>query len=138
MKLDLECVRDILLLIEAKRNFSVNEAGCVELDPISMHEIWKALPDRDNADIAYSLELLDEAGFIDMSTLDADGAMVEAFISRLTFQGHEYLETIRPETVWKKTTSVLSKIGSFSLDLVKDVASSILSDMAKGFLGIGQ
>ena len=138
MKLDLECVRDILLLIEAKRNYSIDESGCVETDPISMREIWKALPDRDNADIAYSLELLDEAGFIDMSTLDADGAMVEAFISRLTFQGHEYLETIRPETVWKKTTSVLSKIGSFSLDLVKDVASSILSDMAKGFLGIGQ
>lgn len=138
MKFDLECVRDILLFIEAKRNVSVDSAGCVELEPISMREIWKALPDRDNADIAYSLELLDEAGLIDMSTLDADGALVEAFISRLTFHGHEYLETIRPETVWKKTTGILSKLGSFSLDLVRDVASSILSDMAKAYLGIGQ
>ena len=47
-------------------------------------------------------------------------------VSRLTYEGHEFLETIRPQSVWTKTVAVLKGVGSFGLEIMKDVAHDIV------------
>lgn len=53
--------------------------------------------------ISYHSELLIEAGLVDGKMIKSMGRdILEFFITRLTWNGHEFLDTIKNETVWKK------------------------------------
>ena len=52
----------------------------------------------------------------------------------MTYDGHELLERLRPETVWEKSLSLLKKLGSFSLDLLSSVSGSILTAEASRWI----
>lgn len=48
----------------------------------------------------------------------------------MTFQGHEFLEKIRSETVWdQKLKPVFTTIGSMSLDVISNVANSVITSL---------
>lgn len=55
---------------------------------------------------------------------------------RLTNQGHDFVEAIKSETIWKKTKDGALSVSGMTLAMVKDLAIAYLKQEAKKKLGI--
>ena len=90
-------------------------------------------PDR-AYEVSYHAELLEEAGLVHATILKAMGSGPTQFhIYRLTWQGHELLDSIRNESIWSKTKSTIAdKGGVMTFELIKSVAI----DLAKTAMGM--
>ncbi|MCE5232469.1 MAG: DUF2513 domain-containing protein [Mizugakiibacter sp.] len=122
MKRDMELVRKILLALES---------GQANL-PIDGY---------DDDIIRYHKALVIEAGLADGSTLKTGVGSREVpadvMLTKLTWAGHEFLDTVRSDSVWAKTKQTFASKGlDMTLDLVKSVASSIATGLIRGAAGI--
>ena len=124
MKRNWDMIRDILTQLEEFKN----EEGCFNLSSFSQDK---------HAEISYHMELLMEAGLVNGQMLGEFGpGPQDFFANRLTWQGHEFLDTIRSDTVWQKTKkSFLSQGISMTFDLVKSVASDVAASYLKSTIG---
>lgn len=120
MKLNIDCVRDIMLAIE---------------ENLGIEEIWypsdlqEALPSYSMDDLQYSCQKLYEGGFINAIPhfLDKGHYIFEiGTIHSLTYKGHEFLETIRPESVYTKLKNGGKSACTKSLELLYELGKSIL------------
>jgi hypothetical protein len=121
MKLDKDLVREILLAIEAHDE----PEGLIELH----------IDDRSAEEISYHVRLLDEAGLL--AALDTGG--LDRFRwqpVRLTYQGHEFLDTVRDGEVWRRTKVGAEKAGVAGLSMLFDVAKAVGKQVFKERLGI--
>ena len=125
MKLDANCVRDVLLFLEAEQNVITNDFGYVEVVGSFLPEICKHLPQYPQEKLYYTLSKLEDGGYLDLSEQWADDSLRFCCVNYITYDGHEFLEKIRPATVWEKTTKVVGKIGSYSLQLIAKVAEGV-------------
>jgi hypothetical protein len=85
-------------------------------------------PGYDDKTVACHVELLQEAGFIEAAVARSsrEGCAVIADVDRLTWEGHDFLDSIRSDTIWSKTKAQLAQVaGSASLQVVKAVAVSL-------------
>jgi len=122
LELKIDCVRDILISIE-------KNLGYGETLPLNDLKNMPLLKNYDLDDVRYSLDRLKEENYID-STPDL---LDEVIISSLTFNGHQFLDSIRNDGIWKETKSRLAKIGgAASISTISTVASSIV----KAHLGL--
>jgi len=81
--------------------------------------------------------LLTEAGFLDaQSTPSSDGGSLVWPPLRLTFSGHEFLDTIRDPEVWRRTKAGALKVGGLSVALLKTIATGYLKHLIKEKLGL--
>lgn len=124
MQLDKDLVREILLAIEASKN-----------DP--KQGIDLALPNHSSREISYHVLLLTEAGFV----LSQDAAYLADAVSiwqptRLTYKGHEFLDTVRDGEVWELTKNGAEKVGSASLSLMLELGKAYGKQVLKERLGI--
>lgn len=79
----------------------------------------------DAVTIAYHLLLMGEAGLMlvkDTTTRDGIGAMP----IRLTWAGHEFLESVRDEGQWRTVKTQTEKAGGLVFDVLKAVASAAM------------
>jgi len=90
-------------------------------------------PSERAAEISYHMELLMEAGLVNGQMSKILGTGPHNFLAlRLTWQGHEFLDTIRSDTVWQKTQKSFTGSGiSMTFDLVKSVAVDIAASLLK-------
>lgn len=139
MKLNKDCVRDILLYLEENcRPYNDTRFGNI-LHCVTLHEITESeqLSVYDYNTIHYTLEKLFEGRYIQGSFHPSnqphtfDVAQIEA----LSLAGHNLLDNIRPETVWEKTKTILKKVGGFSLDTMSQVANDVMTSYIKNFIG---
>lgn len=112
MKRDMELVRNVLLFTEAKTDVFTFEMPVFEgfdRDTVSGH-----------------VKLLAEQGLLraeDMTTMGPGGREIAPM--ELTWQGHEFLDAIRADTVWRKLKSkVAEKGGSMPFEIVKELATT--------------
>lgn len=87
---------------------------------------------------SYHMELLIEAGLVDgqMSRTLGPGPS-DFFAQRLTWPGHEFLDSVRSDTVWAKTKKTFASKGiDMTFDLVKSVASEISVALIRGAAGV--
>jgi hypothetical protein len=96
-----------------------------------------SFPKERAAEISYHMELLFEAGLVDGEMAKTIGpGPHEFFAMRLTWDGHEFLDAIRSNTVWEKTKKTfVSKGISMTFDLIRSVASDVASSLVKSTLG---
>lgn len=125
MKLSHDCVRDVLLCIEENLSY-----GC------SINFSTVKLKDYSQDDLLYTADKLLEAGLLNGSRLDYSGGFSDIRITSITWAGHQFLDNIRDDGVWKNTKSVLSKFSSASLSLIGNIASQIITSMVQNQLGI--
>lgn len=123
MKLNPDCVRDILLYLEENLQLSSD----LEYLPVDMHSIASALP-YSLPEVVNTLTLLEEADFLCAVKDCAYNKVVIFEALRLTYTGHQFLESVRPKTTWEKISDVCSKAGLFSLDFIKEVAVQIAAN----------
>ena len=120
MKRNWDMIREILTKVEA---------CTLPTDTVQLSDF----PDEKAAEASYHVELLINAGLIDGQMVKTLGPGVNAFFAdRLTWEGHEFLDVIRSDTVWKKTKKKFADKGiSMTIDLVKEVAMSVAAVLLK-------
>lgn len=115
MKRDMDLIRNILIRAETAS--------------------YGTLSEKDFSDAGFEeqivvghFKLLEEAGLVEAEflTLETLG-VVGGTVSRLTWSGHDYLDTIRNETVWKRTKKLVSeKAGSVPFSIIQTIAAKFL------------
>ena len=116
MKRDMDLCRKILLTIEAHTQNK---------------EIYGFYVDGYDRDVVkYHCDLLKQAGFITKSSKDILG---EVIVGELTWEGQDFLDKIREDTVWNKIKEVITQKGvTLTFEIIKSVAPSIISSMVTG------
>lgn len=77
--------------------------------------------------VAYHIDIMQEAGLIDATIIrDINGRTVHATIDSLTWQGNDFLDAVRSDSLWAKTKQrIAATFGSVSFDVVKALAVSL-------------
>ncbi|MBI5043198.1 MAG: DUF2513 domain-containing protein [Nitrospirae bacterium] len=120
MKRDWDTIREILIKFEGL----APDAGPLQLGDFPSEKAYE---------YSYHVELLIEAGLIHGQMSKTLGHHAQNFLAqRLTWQGHEFLDAIRSDTVWNKTKTSFVKGGlSMTFDLVKEVAKDVAVALLK-------
>lgn len=117
MKLNPDCVRDILLKVES-------------LPPKYVLYLRLAEPDYDIDEYVYAGKKLIEAGYIKGQVITFVGTKPDDVTAyEMTMKGHELLDNIRDNKVWSATKKTISTLSSVSLNVISEVASSIITSM---------
>lgn len=84
--------------------------------------------------IAIHCKMMYEAGLIsDYKAQYAGNSLYSFGVSNLTWEGYEYLDKIRDDSIWKKVKDVAKDKGlPLAIDTVKQIASVIISSMTEG------
>lgn len=123
MKLNHDCVRDLMLFAEETLNMS-NFIRCSGLQ----------FNKYTNDELIYTASKLIEAGYIEGKFNKYSER--DAIITSITWSGHEFLDTIRDEGVWKTTKEKLNKFSSVPIKIISTVASQILTNLINQQLGL--
>ena len=108
MKINPDCVRDILIHIES---FEYGSAHTIE-------QMCSELPHYSYEELDYHCLHLYDAGFIKAT------------------QGHQFLDEIRSDNVWNKTKETAKSIGSFSVNTLSTIATGVITSLAQKSLGL--
>ena len=113
MKRDLDLVRQLMLQIEALPAAPPVQYRMSEIeDPVLLAH----------------LEMLIEAGLVNGKIARSHGVRGDVIsVSGLTWQGHEWVEIVRSQSLWNEVKSaVLDGGGVLTLELTKAVATKLL------------
>ena len=137
MKLNLDCIRDILLIIEDEQTMrkidqsNIGESGILEtgmVQPIYDGGLLShnKLKTYSSDDIFYSIKQLGENGLLDVNTDILSGGRQYYEILDITPEGHEFISNIRNLNIWNKVKSLLKGVSGASLPIVGKVATETL------------
>jgi hypothetical protein len=126
MQRDMEYIRELLLKIEAAPDAieSSNRLISIPRNETEIQKLW------------YHLGMLvDDVSFV--SAIDAHHEQGQEWLNmQLTWQGHEFLDTVRDPEVWARTKEGAKKAGNFAIGFVFDPAKAYGKHIAKERLGI--
>ncbi len=118
MKLDLDCIRDILLTVEENTGYNegmiVSEASCK----------YDLLKKYDSNKVMYHIIQSQKSGLIEAEQEDLVGNIL---IKDLTPNGHKFVANIRENSNWNRIKKVAGDVGTNSLDAVKQIAINVIS-----------
>lgn len=143
MKLNFDCIRDILLCIEEhtglRKMCSFIDTG---LDD-RMEQIGKILLPQDyqkellnvysNEEIIYHLNYCIEAKLISEFN---QSTLYQIIICDLTPDGHSFLNDIRDNKIWSGVKKVSSEIGARSIDAITRISSNIVTQLIKSYFNL--
>lgn len=115
-----------------KRNWDLIRKILLELEKKADNSSWlesTSIKGYDAHTVSYHYKLLNEAGLIEITDLSSIEE-IDFAATALTWQGHEFLDKIRNDTVWNKVKSVVqSKSLNLSFEVIKTVAASVITAM---------
>ena len=78
--------------------------------------------------------MLAECDYINVSGVSTQKYFSMMDVNSITYAGHKFIESIRPQTIWDKTKSIISKVGTHTLKFVEDTAQKIAVEYAKSLI----
>jgi hypothetical protein len=78
--------------------------------------------------VLYHQEILEEAGYIKAIIEKSLNGLTSIFPERLTYAGHEFLNSSRNDSNWEKTKNVMLKSGGFVMEIAKALLISEIRD----------
>lgn len=117
MKRNWNIIRTILLQVE---KLAPNALLTLDDFPVDQHN-----------EVSYHLEILEEAGLLQGKIHKTPGGSPHSFhLIRLTWYGHDFLESIRSDTVWQEIKDQLNskKIG-MKVDTIMATSQAITNKM---------
>lgn len=119
MRLNPDCVRDVLLAIESA------EFG----EHISTSTLHRSLSQYTEDEIEYTCLILSDGNFLQVTTIQLPGQEMPGIksIIRLTFQGHELIAKIRDPERWPKLKKAVSAVRDYSLSALEAIANGATS-----------
>ena len=120
MERDMELVRKILFKIEEQY--------------VSTAIMSLKIEGYEKEQVAYHCSIMHDAGLLSSYKPIYGGNQLYAFsVGHLTWEGHDFLDKIRSDTVWNKVKSTIKKRGlPMILDTIKTIATTIISAMTEG------
>lgn len=120
MKMNINCLRDILLALE-----NMPYTGDTRI-----YELMDNLPQYSEDEVDYNVLKLYEAGFIKGITYSTTSCPeCICSIIDITFNGHEFLNSVRDEGIFSEVKSTCKKIGAHSVSAVFQIATNIISEI---------
>jgi hypothetical protein len=127
MKRDLNLVRQMMLALESDKR--LNGGSTQRLFANQLFDI----PDRDDDELAYHLMLIIDEGWLEAAYSRPAGNFD---VSRLTADGHDFVESTRNPDVWQKTKSTMKAGGAETLRLAWDIAKSVVRSEIARHIGL--
>ncbi len=125
MKMNHDCIRDVLLILESRLTVTVCEDGLIILGDTSIEDLYNDLPAYSHEDIFYSLSVLDDAGYIVLRLIKSMSGIVGCDVTQITYTGHEFLNQIRDSSRWSTIKKATSAVRDYSLDAIKSIAEGV-------------
>ncbi|TBG08438.1 DUF2513 domain-containing protein [Rhizobium leguminosarum] len=125
MKRDMDLVRGLLLKLEAR----YRGVGVLSFD---YDDEELQIGGAESLAIAYHLGLLLDAGFVSGEKTGSGQFIMEG----MTWAGHEFLDSVRNEEIWKRTQEGINFAGGLTLDLVKGLAKGYAKKKLETLTGI--
>ena len=141
MRLNLNCVRSVLLAVEENTglhkpcyfvDFELNEelfsiGGQIEPQAFQdeLHKLYE------NEELMYHVHYCVSAGLLVRMKGTPD---YQVFISDLTPKGHSFIESIRDDKVWNHILKILAKAGSKTLEAAIQIAPAVALEVAKLYM----
>ncbi len=119
MRLNPDCVRDVLMAVEA--NTSFRHVMEFEEENFNRYQQFKKYTFEE---VAYHLVQCNLSGYFTQFREYTDCSFA---ITDLSPKGHEFLANIRNDNNWKKIKDTAQKIGSFSLSILADIAKDLIT-----------
>ena len=93
------------------------------LQGLDGNDLYKFANDKnkDKEDLQYTIIKLVEGNLITANLRYASNNL-QIYSVNLAYQGHEYLNNIRDNKIWKNTKKISSKLSSVSLEILKSIA----------------
>lgn len=114
MKLNHDCVRDLLLYLE--NNLSYTNSISIEGLSLGNYSL---------EDLLYTADKLNEANYIKCIKSPCLFEDIPTIIvTDITYLGHQFLDTVRDQSIWENVKSKTAKIASISLPILQDIAVS--------------
>ncbi|WP_455630784.1 DUF2513 domain-containing protein [Megamonas sp.] len=142
MRLNMDCIRDILLCIEDLVT-PTRLARFLDIDLLNAtaqifdDELPKTPPYQEkllekytNEEIIYHLQYCLKDNLIELHT---NSMSSDILVKDLTPKGHEFLANIRYNTVYEKTKQICKKLGVQSLSSFVQIAQNVTSEIIKSY-----
>lgn len=122
MKRDMELVRKLLLEIERLH---------ISYD-LTNHDL--AIESYDMYTIAYHCQIMFEKGLISSyKPIEVDGGIAGFRVGGLTWDGNDFLEKIRDNSVWHKTKETIKEKGlPLLIETIKEIANGFIAAATQG------
>lgn len=82
--------------------------------------------------VTYHLGLLVDAGFVDGKVTASGGFTMNG----ITWAGHDFLDSVRDEEIWRRTKAGFAHAGGFTMDLVKALAKGLIQKKVEALTGV--
>ena len=144
MKLNPNCIRDLMLFFEEKTYVMNSNGSGGRFHSISPELFCKMEPLNKYGmdEILYHIIQLSESGYIvtDFNfNLEAPASCFNlSSIHYITPKGHEFIASIKEDTRWGKIQKVLGPLGAVSLSVIEAVASGVTGATINHLLGQDQ
>lgn len=127
MRRDMDLIRDLMLALEA---LPESPGGVHQLTP---GEGVLASDAYGKDTVAYHLQLIEEAKLIQTFEASYGG---EVLFNRLSWAGHDFVDSVRSPEVWAKTKKGAEAAGGFTVDLLKDLAKGFIKKQLEDLTGV--
>ena len=128
MKLNIDCIRDILLAVEdataENKTVRYGKAGPCP----------RRLAGYSHSELVYHFRQCRAAQLFEHYTGDDMGRLI--VVTDLSPDGHKFLENIRQDSAWDKVKAAAASAGSLSVSAFVQIAFDIAGDILKGRLGL--
>lgn len=140
MRLNKECIRDVLLFVEENCQYYDHPQFGRQLKAVTYILLCESekFSQYDKYEIYYTVSKLFEGRYVQGYVIPKEAYynFNYATIEGLSLAGHDLLDNIRPETVWQETKNVLHKVGDFSLGIMSQVAGQTMAAYSKTMMNL--
>jgi hypothetical protein len=117
MRLNPDCIRDILLVVEKHATYS---------NDVEQDIVFRKLEDTYNhEEILYHIRQCEASGlFLKVQHFFGGFSIID-----LSPAGHQFINDIRQDTNWNKIKEIAKNVGSTSLDVLKEISVQVISNL---------
>jgi hypothetical protein len=132
MKRDMDMVRNLMLRIEAQPSLEA-DSPVSRVYSLNTRDAPLRVSDEDPANLHYHMRLLGDAGYLDLTPTQFEGSFN---FRALSWKGHEFLDSVRDDEVWRKTKQGALAAGGFTFELLADLAKGFVKELIKQRTGV--
>ena len=126
MKLNPDCIRDILIYIEEHSDLLT----MVEISPTELPDQLSAYKPNE---VMYHIKQCELSGmFGEKVSWYMSGNCIIRYLSPA---GHQFLSDIRSDNTWNKTKQIAENVGVNAIDTLKQIAAGVITALIQSQLG---
>ena len=133
MRLVADAVRDVMLYVEQNQNAQYDHTGVFELKSLSPKHILDDLGETNRytrEEAEYALRLLYAEKFLlGKHSTGKNGRITTLTITGISYEGHQFLDSIRNNTVWNKVKNQTCKLGITGIKELYHICKTVIGKM---------